>query len=104
MDFRIGGYHISDDVFSSLSSLKNLRYVAFLAMTTFTSRAIMKYISNLSASNYGLLLHVLGQAINSDISAAEQQKIKEAIAAKVDGGFDYMLYREGDDEFDSDSD
>lgn len=64
----------------------------------------MGYISNLSPSNSGLLIQVLSQASEANISLAQQQKIRKALVDKVDGGFDFMLYRDPDEEYDSDSD
>lgn len=95
---------MTDEVFDALATLRNLRYVAFHAMTKFSFHGILKYISGLSPSNAGLLLQVLSQDADSSLSASQQQKIRQAMTEKVDGGFDFMLYREGEEEFDSDSD
>jgi len=43
-------------------------------------------------------------ALESQLSTEEQATVAGAIAEKVDGKFEFFLFREGDSEFDSDSD
>jgi hypothetical protein len=73
-------------------------------MTSFTFEGIINYISNLQPGNYGLLLSIMSATIESQLNASEQAFIRDTIAEKVDGRFEFVLYREVESEFDSESD
>jgi len=73
-------------------------------MTSFTFEGIINYISNLQPGNSGLLLSIMSATIESQLNASEQAFIRDAIAEKVDGRFEFVLYREVESEFDSESD
>lgn len=100
----IAGYGIDDSIFPALSTLYNLRSMAFHAMSSFTFTGIMSYIECLQPSNTGLQLSVMCAIEGSELTPEEQKTINEAIAAKVDGRFDFVLFREQDSDFDSLSD
>jgi hypothetical protein len=112
-DFRVGGYEITDEVFPALSQLRNLRTLIFHAITTFTFQGLYDFISNLvpadpttgDMNNQGLVLSVMSQALESFLTLKEQKRLREAIKDRVDGGFDFVLFREMEEEsIDSDSD
>jgi hypothetical protein len=73
-------------------------------MTSFTFEGIINYISNLQPGNSGLLLSIMSATIESQLNASEQAFVRDAIAEKVDGRFEFVLYREVESEFDSESD
>jgi len=41
---------------------------------------------------------------NSDLAPHEIANIRDALAAKVDGRFDFVMYREAESDYESDSD
>ena len=64
----------------------------------------MSYILTLQPTNAGLQLSVMCADVNSDLAPHEILNIKDALAAKVDGKFDFVLYREAESDFSTDSD
>ncbi len=103
-EFSTAGYDITDHVWPALSNLHHLRSLYFHALTTFTFEGILNYISTLHDTNSGLLLSVMCASLGSELSADEQAVIRDAIADKVDGKFDFVLHREEESSFDEDSD
>lgn len=90
---------------TSRRSLHNLRTLEIQALTSFSVNEILGYISTLQPTNQGLNLLVLNQNAEYDISEKEQSVIQKSIAEKVDGRFEFVLFREVEDsEIDSDSD
>ncbi|KAI9740717.1 MAG: hypothetical protein M1818_004682 [Claussenomyces sp. TS43310] len=102
--FTIGGYEMNDDVWPALSSLSYLVSMSFHAVTSFTFEGILKYISSLKDTNGGLTLSIMCATMESDLSQGERAIIREAIAAKVDGKFEFVLFREAESDFSLDSD
>jgi hypothetical protein len=84
--------------------LPNLRSLSFHAVTSFTYDGIMNYISTLHLTNAGLQLSIMCADVNSELSPREISNIRDALAAKVDGRFDFVMYREAESDFSSDSD
>ena len=64
----------------------------------------MNYLSGLRQSNYGLQLNIMNADVESQLSLSEQTIIREMIAESVNGRFEFVLYREVESDFDSDSD
>jgi len=64
----------------------------------------MNYISTLQPTNAGLQLSIMCADINSNLEPHEISNIRDALAAKVDGKFDFVLYREAESNFSTDSD
>ena len=87
------GFAITDAIWSDMASMKSLRRLEFNALTRFTSNGIMDFILNLDLGNDGLLLNVSMQDVDFDLSEEDQFMIKETIASKVDGRFEFMLLR-----------
>lgn len=73
-------------------------------MTSFTYDGIMSYISTLQPTNAGLQLSILCADVKSNLTPHEISSIKDELAAKVDGKFDFVLYREAESDFSTDSD
>ena len=104
-DFSFNGYDVTDDVWPAISSLHHLRTLNVHAVSTFTLDGLLNYISTLRESNQGLLLSVMNQSVDDDLSEIELEIVRESISTKVDGKFDFVLFREGQEsEFDSGSD
>ena len=64
----------------------------------------MNYISTLHPTNTGLQLSIMCADANSELSPHEISNIKDELAAKVDGKFDFVMYREAESDFSTDSD
>jgi hypothetical protein len=91
-------------VWRGIRTLPNLRSLFFHAVTSFTYDGIMSYILTLQPTNAGLQLSVMCADVNSNLALHEISNIKDALAAKVDGKFDFVLYREAESDFSTDSD
>lgn len=89
----IGGYEISDRVFSSLAKLKSLKQVTFSGITTFTTLGILSFIDKLGDGNRGLSLSVDNADSDTAISLDSQNLIRDVIGKKLDGRFEYQLLR-----------
>ena len=87
------GYAISDDIWSDMASLKSLRRLEFNAQTRFTSDGIMDFILNLGPGNNGLLLNIAMQDVDYNLTDEEQSMIRENLTSKLNGRFDFMLFR-----------
>jgi hypothetical protein len=104
-DFSFTGYDVTDNVWPAISGLHYLRTLNVHAVSSFSLDGLLDYISTLQESNQGLLLSVMNQNRDHNLSDPELEIIRESISAKVDGKFDFVLFREGQEsEFDSASD
>ncbi|CZT50217.1 uncharacterized protein RSE6_11161 [Rhynchosporium secalis] len=99
-----GGYDVTDALWHGLSQLHNLRSLNIHAITSFSIGAILGYVSSLQETNKGLLLSVMNQKAENAISERHEKNIRKAIEAKVDGKFEFTLFREPDSESDPPSD
>ncbi|KAI9719827.1 MAG: hypothetical protein M1812_003316 [Candelaria pacifica] len=95
-ELYISGFGITDIVWRDISRLSNLRTLSFNAMTGFTLTGILGYISSLGASNKGLVISIDNADPGSNLDEDEQRVVREAIASKVEGRFNFTLMR-GDD-------
>ncbi|RFU26896.1 hypothetical protein B7463_g9458, partial [Scytalidium lignicola] len=103
-EFSFGGYGVDDKIFDSLSLLLQLRALNVYAISSFTFEGILDYVSNLQQSNRGLILSVMNQTLEHDLSQSEIKIIQDTITQKVNGKFEFVLLREGSSSFGSDSD
>ncbi|KAK4494039.1 hypothetical protein PRZ48_015226 [Zasmidium cellare] len=92
-DLYIGGYGVSDAVFTHLTNLQNLKVVTFSGVTSFTEGGIMDFVEKLGEGNYGLTLSVDNADPESAISPESQDLIRDVIVTKLDGRFEYQLLR-----------
>ncbi|KAI9782646.1 MAG: hypothetical protein M1835_003988 [Candelina submexicana] len=90
------GFGITDIVWRDISRLSNLRTLSFNAMTGFTLTGILGYISSLGAGNKGLVISVDNANPSSNLDEEEQRVVREAIASKVEGRFNFTLMRGND--------
>ncbi|TAQ85636.1 hypothetical protein B7494_g6046 [Chlorociboria aeruginascens] len=102
--FSFAGYDVSDDIWPSISCLHHLRELAIHAISSFTLNGLRNYISSLHHTNHGLLLSVLSQARENDLSEDEKSIIRQTIEAKVDGKFEFVLFRDVESDFETFSD
>lgn len=87
------GYGITDGIWHDVSRLSNLRTLSFNAMTRFTLDGILGYITGLGAGNKGLVISVDNAAPTSNLDEEEQSIVREAIATKAEGRFNFTLMR-----------
>lgn len=104
-EFHFGGMGVNDQVLGAIAGLDHLKVLNITALTSFTFDGLLNYISQLSESNRGLQIAIMSQILEYDLSEEELKALRKAIADKVDGKFDYILFREAESEFEgSDSD
>ncbi|EME76846.1 uncharacterized protein MYCFIDRAFT_147409 [Pseudocercospora fijiensis CIRAD86] len=102
-DLCIGGYGIDDKVFAKLAELRNLRSLTFNGITSFSVHGILDFIDKLGEGNRGLLLSIDAADPDSAIPQECQDMIRDVIAQKLEGRFDYTLLRDPNvPEFDTD--
>lgn len=92
-DVYVGGYGVDDNVLESLAKLPHLKSLTFSGITNFTETGILDFIENLSESNRGMLLSVDNADGDNAMSDASQNLIREVMMTKLDGRFEYQLFR-----------
>ncbi|MCJ1243223.1 hypothetical protein MMC30_000420 [Trapelia coarctata] len=102
----ISGWGITDAIWADISNLRSLRRLDINALSSFTLNGLLDYIYRLGAGNWGLALAVMMADPESSLTEEGQSLIRETLAAKVEGRFDYTLARDPDaiDYSESDSD
>ncbi|EMC92646.1 hypothetical protein BAUCODRAFT_95801 [Baudoinia panamericana UAMH 10762] len=94
--FSVGGYGISDMALASVAQLRKLTTMTFAGLTRFTVDGILGFIEQLGAGNEGLVLSIEMAQPDSIISEEGQEILREAIAHKVNGRFEYQPLRDPD--------
>ncbi|KAI9820264.1 MAG: hypothetical protein M1827_005886 [Pycnora praestabilis] len=89
-EFWTSGYGISDAIWNDMSLLGNLRSLSFNAMTGFTMNGLLNYISSLGQGNKGLTISVLNADTESNLDEHELGLVRETLASKVEGRFDFV--------------
>jgi hypothetical protein len=97
------GWEINDGIWRSLSGLWHLRALNILAVSLFTLDGILAFLSTLKDTNNGLSLVVMNQMPTHGLSSKSQNIIRENIETQVSGSFDYVLWKDPDDDSDSES-
>ena len=87
------GLGITDAIWKDMSRLRKLKRLDFAAMTSFSADGILQFISDLGPGNKGLVLVVMNADVGSNISDEEQAVIRETLATKLDGRWDFTLMR-----------
>ena len=87
------GYGITDAIWDDVALLKSLRRLELSAQTSFTADGILGFINKLGLENKGFVLAIMMAEMDSDLSEEEQSLIREAMAEKVGGRFDFTLMR-----------
>ncbi|KAK4541173.1 hypothetical protein LTR36_008247 [Oleoguttula mirabilis] len=102
----IGGYGISDSVLANIARLEYIKSVTFAGITSFTVDGLLEFVDQLPEGKSGLVVSVEAAEPESMISEERQDVVREALATKVDGRFEYQPIRDPNvPEFDeSDSD
>ncbi len=103
-ELSFGGYNITDDLWHGLAGLHHLRTLNIHAITHFSFEGILAFISTLQDTNSGLLLSIMSQGAEHALEESEEDLIRRTLTAKVDGKFDFTLFRDPDSESESLSD
>jgi hypothetical protein len=99
-----GGYDANDALWPTLATLEELRALNIHAMSSFSYQGILGFIEGLKDTNQNLMLSIMNQTSDATLTERQQNTIKKELAAKVDGTFDFTLFREADSESESFSD
>ncbi|KAK3074357.1 hypothetical protein LTR53_003286 [Teratosphaeriaceae sp. CCFEE 6253] len=89
----IGGYGITDAVFNDVATLKHLKSITFAGLTSFTIDGILAFIDQLGDGNAGFVLSVDMADPDTMISEEGQELLRERLADKLGGRFDYQPLR-----------
>lgn len=89
----VGGYGVSDVVWSSIAQMTYLEAITFAGITTFTVDGLLDFVDQLPERKSGLVLSVEAADPDSMILEEGQELVRDAIAAKVDGRFEYQPIR-----------
>lgn len=87
------GWGVTDAIWKDIAKLKSLRRLDMAALSRFTANGILDFILDLGKGNEGLALAITNADVDCDLSEEEQSTIQESIAARVDGRFEFQLYR-----------
>ena len=87
------GYGITDAIWPSIALMKSLRRLEINAWTTFTADGLLSYINELGSGNGRMILGVNMADPETSLSDAEQALVREALARRVEGKFDYIPAR-----------
>ncbi|KAL9106171.1 MAG: hypothetical protein Q9227_008763 [Pyrenula ochraceoflavens] len=102
----VSGDLITDAVLPALAQLRQLRTLMFMALTRFTVEALLDdFVANLEGpGNWGFNLNVLNEC-GEELTEDGVGVVREAIAAKVEGSFEFSNWRDPDvSEFEGESD
>jgi hypothetical protein len=96
-DFWTSGGEVSSDVLHCLTTLKNLKSLTLYALTKFSSQEIIDFISELDVQTQrGFNLSLMASDVEHDLSEEEQNFIREMLKTRLDGRFDFVLWREAE--------
>lgn len=91
--FDTSGWGLTDKCLGELSNLSFLRSLEFSAYTRFTSNGIMDFVYSLEGDHAGFMLAVLNAEMDCNLPPDEQERIREVIAVKYGGKFDFQVIR-----------
>ncbi|KAH0119609.1 hypothetical protein KCU66_g9777, partial [Aureobasidium melanogenum] len=105
-DLLVSGWLLSDRTLNTLSNLGNLKSVSITGLSVFTANGLLDFIDKLGPGNRGLAISIDMASLDAALSSEEQDLVRDTLATKVQGRFEYQLVRDPDvSEFDeSDSD
>ncbi|KAI4127911.1 MAG: hypothetical protein LQ338_002996 [Usnochroma carphineum] len=87
------GWGVTDGIWRDVAKLKSLRRLDMAALSRFTANGILDFVLNLGPGNKGLVLAIMMADVDCDLSEEEQNTIRETMAARVDGRFEFQLQR-----------
>ena len=92
-EWYTSGWGITDAIWTDVAGLQSLRRLDLAATSRFTSEGILDFILSLGPGNKGLVLAVMMADVDCDLTEEEQTMIREMMASKLDGRFDFQLMR-----------
>lgn len=92
-DLFIGGWLLSDSTLTTLSNLENLRSITFNGLSVFTANGLLDFIDRLGPGNRGLAISIDMASLDGALSSEEQDLVRDTLATKVQGRFEYQLVR-----------
>ena len=87
------GWGITDAIWDDVAKMKYLRRLEFTALTRFTASGILEFILKLGPENKNFVLAVMMSDVDSDLTEIEQAMLREAIAERLGGRFEFQLLR-----------
>jgi hypothetical protein len=102
--FTFSGHDMADAIWPAISRLPHLRSLNIFAITSFSFDGLLNYVSSLQPTNQGLVLSVMCQILEDDLSDHQKREIQERIEAQVNGRFEFVLLRDSRSSDDSDDD
>jgi hypothetical protein len=100
-DLWTSGGEIGGDVLSALASLTSLKNLTLYAMTQFSCEEIIGFLSLLDEKTQrGFNLALMTADLGYDLNQEEQDLIRDVIRTKLEGRFDFVVWRENDSEED----
>ncbi|KAA8650582.1 uncharacterized protein ATNIH1004_003269 [Aspergillus tanneri] len=97
----ISGDFFNDDIWNAFLCLPNLQSLVIHALSEFTSRGILDFISRLGPGNRGFSLSILNATTDANITEEAQNLIRENLRNSLDGSFDFGLAQEEYSDMDS---
>lgn len=87
------GYGITDTIWDDIASLKSLRRLDLMALSSFTANGILGFVHDLGPGNKGFSLAIMMADMDSDLTQGEQTLIRDTLAERVEGRFEFTLMR-----------
>ncbi|KAI5248127.1 hypothetical protein E4T43_01625 [Aureobasidium subglaciale] len=95
-DLNVSGWLLSDNTLATLSNLGNLKSLTFNGLSVFTADGLLEFIDKLGPSNRGLAISIDMASLDAALSGEEQDLVRDTLATKVQGRFEYQLVRDPD--------
>lgn len=92
-DLLVGGWMLTDQTLVTLSDLGNLKSVTINGLSVFTADGLLDFIDKLGPGNRGLAISIDMASLDGALSSEEQDLIRDTLATKVQGRFEYQLVR-----------
>lgn len=92
-DLFVGGWLLSDSTLITLSNLGNLRSITFNGLSVFTANGLLDFIDRLGPGNRGLTISIDMASLDGALSSEEQDLVRDTLATKIQGRFEYQLVR-----------
>lgn len=89
----LSGWDITDVIWPALSNLRSLQRLDMTAYSNFTFDGILGYVNTLGDGNRGIMFHISTADPITALTESEEDIVRAALLAKVDGRFEYMVSR-----------
>ncbi|KAL4880463.1 hypothetical protein BJY04DRAFT_191329 [Aspergillus karnatakaensis] len=100
----ISGEAVNDSIWPAFLNLPKLKGLSIFAFSNFTAKGVVGFISKLGEGNRGFNLSIMNGMSAHEFLDETQAMIREVLAEKLDGSFDFGLAQEEFSEPDSDID